>query len=185
MRTPAYRLDQTFSERQASVGLFAEHYNKEPLSERAKYTGFSYFGTGGMIKDNRLITVCDNRSLLTENLDSMGEFSKFISMSSDELDIDRKSFLVSKKGEVVSYECRDNRSSVVLFEDTGLRLNADAQNLKESFSLAGVQYALLEDGSLISLSLEQNTLSVEALNMPVDNKNWVSATPISNPEIFN
>jgi|GEM_PF-1066767 len=182
---PAYRMDKDLKARQESIGLFAVDYNKERPSEKAKYKSISYFGAGGLLKDNTLITICDNQNLFEESLDRRGEFVRMISMSEDRFDQVRTSMLVSQKGEIISFKCEDRESQRVLFEDTGLRYSGNPSDIVESFSLSGVQYAVLKDGSLTGINLTNQIMSAELLDLPIANKNWVSATPLSNPEIFN
>jgi hypothetical protein len=182
---PAYRMGKNLEERTQSIGLFAEFYNKETPSEKAKYSSVSYFGGGGLLKGNTLITICDNQSLFEKNLDSEGDFSRIISLSTDQFDVERKSFLLSKKGELIAYSCKDNQSNNLVFQNTGVKIGESAQNLAHSFGLAGRQYAVSTTGNLVLVTLNGNSLISESLNMPIANKDWVSATPFSTPEIFN
>lgn len=182
---PAYRMDQELTERQKSIGLFAVEFNKETPSEKEKYKNISYLGAGGLLKGNTLITICDNQSLFSVNLKKRGEFVSMISMSGDDFDQVRTSLLLSKNGELVAFECRDRESNDIVFKNTGLRFDGNASDILESFSLDGNQYAVLKGGSLVNLNQSDKTLSVEEIDLPIANRNWVSATPLSNPVIFN
>jgi hypothetical protein len=182
---PAYRMDKELRVRQDSIGLFAVEFNKETPAEKEKYKNISYLGAGGLLKENTLITICDNKTLFKENLNKRGEFVAMISMSEDDFDQERTTLLLSTKGDIISYECRDSDSNNLVFKNTGLKFSGNASDVVESFSLDGNQYAVLKNGTLVNLNLSGSTLSAEQLDLPVNNKDWVSATPLSNPVIFN
>jgi len=182
---PAYRMDKELLERQESIGLFAVAFNNETAAEKEKYSSISYFGAGGLLKGNTLITICDNKNLFEKNLDQRGSFVRMISMSDDDFDQSRNSMLLSSNGELVSFKCRNKNSNQLVFTDTGIKYTGNPNDIVESFSLAGVQYAVFKDGSLKSINVLGNSMMSENLDLPIANENWVSATPLSNPEIFN
>lgn len=185
LSVPAYRMGKTLEERVASIGLFADFFNKLNVNEKAKYKSISYFGTGGLLKENTLVAICDNQSLFEKDLSFEGKFSRIVSLSNDDLDIERGSYLLSEDGELVSYKCRSAQSNNLVFENTGIKIDPSAKDLVESFGLGGKQYAVLGNGNLVTLNLNGKSFKAENLDMPVSNKDWVSATPLSNPEIFN
>lgn len=180
----AYRIGQKLSTKIENPGLFAKHYNEESPSEREKYKNVSYFGVHGILKENSLITLCNNKDLSTDNLDSYGEFTRVISLSSDDLDSERSSMLLAKNGSLVSFKCVSNDSTRLNIENTDLRLSGDAKNIVESFGLAGDQYAVLKNGTLTTLYLDKSNFRIQTLEMPIENKDWVSATPISKAKVF-
>ena len=184
VRAPAYRMGKNLEESVNGIGLFAEFFNRESPSEKAKYSNISYFGIGGLLKENRLIAICDNQSLFENDLSSRGKFSRIVSLSTDDLDIQRESYLLAEDGELVSYKCRNKQSNNLVFENTGIKLDRTAKDLVESFGLGGKQYAVLGNGNLASINLNGKSLKAERLEMPIANENWVSATPLSSPEIF-
>ncbi|MGH1468104.1 MAG: hypothetical protein ACRBBP_04370 [Bdellovibrionales bacterium] len=180
----AYRMDQTLTTKVESPGLFAVHYNSHSQSDRAKFDSVSYFGTGGLLKNNELTTLCNNKDLSQDDLNRHGDFVRIVSLSSNELDIERSALLMEADGSLVSFECASQDSKRVDFEQTGIKLVDDAKNIVDSFGLGGQQYAVLADGTLTNLSLSNSTFTVQALEMPIDNQGWISATPMSKPEVF-
>lgn len=182
----AYRMNNKLSTSVENPGLYAKHYNAEPISEREKYDSISYFGTGGLLKANTLTTLCKKgvAELHTMPLDQHGTFSRIITLSSDSQDLKRESYLVSQNGDLVRYECVSNNSTTVSLKKSAKKLATGGLDVLESFGLAGEQYALLEDGTLVTLAIGGNIISPRSVNMPINNQDWVSATPLSRPEVF-
>ncbi len=180
----AYRMDQTLTTKVESPGLFAVHYNSHNEADRREFDSVSYFGTGGLLKNNELTTLCNNQDLSQDNLDRHGNFVKIVSLSSDELDIERSALLMDENGSLVSFKCASQDSKRVNFSQTGIKLVGDAKNVVDSFGLGGEQYAVLADGTLTNLSLSDSNFTVQNLEMPIDNQGWISATPMSKPEVF-
>lgn len=180
----AYRMDQKFQTKISNPGLFAVEYNKKEASERADYKNISYFGTGGLLKGNTLTTLCNNEDLAVDDLSRFGNIEKIISISDDNQDTERTSALLTSNGEVISFNCRSRESSAVTFRKENFNFTGDSLKAEDSFGLAGVQYAVLENGTFAELSLKGSSLISEKLNLPVANQNWISATPISRPEVF-
>ena len=183
----AYRKDGTFTTVIENPGLYAKLYNDDIPAEREKYKSISYGGTGGILKGNTLITLCDYNDLeLGEDvLDDKGTFTTIIRMSEDPADQITQSLIISDAGEMYRFKCVDRESTDVEFELTDMKLADLDVKILNSFGLGGEQYALLEDGSLATLSVNSNTLSVLPLDMPMPNGDWVSATPTMKAEIFN
>ena len=183
----AYRKDREIKANVDSIGLFAEFYNADSATEREKYKSFSYLGQGGMLKDNNLISLCpnDESELTNQNLDEHGQFSMLMSESLDPVDADREAALLDIEGRIVSYECGSDNKSLVL-SDTGRSVSPLlTESLVGSFGLGGAQYGLLNNGRLVRLVLQNNTYRDVAVDLPVEDQLWVSATPMSLPELFN
>lgn len=182
----AYRMNNTLTTKVENPGLYAKHYNAETVSEREKYKSISYFGTGGLLKGNTLITLCDRKgaNLGVRNLDNIGSFNRIITISDDQNDVERKSYLVSENGDLFAYTCQSNSSKTLNFKNSGLKVSAGSENLLEAFSVSGQDYALMDDGVLLEMSVQGNKITTLPLTMPIANSDWLSATPISKPEVF-
>lgn len=182
----AYRVDRTFEVAVENPGLYAKQYNSETPQDRELYKSISYFGTGGMLKGNDLYTLCNQSTVALgkTNLDSKGQFNAIISMSLDEKDQSRESLLLADNGDLYRFECRDNSSDVVNFQKSDVKMAGGAMGIVDSFGFDGEQYALLDDGSLTIVSIANSVMNLESLNLPVVNKDWISATPYSQPEVF-
>ncbi len=184
----AYRTDRMAINPIESIGLFANSYNAEAITEKEKYTSISYLGVGGLLKENSLITLCGNSTeLLNQDLTEQGLFRSIISLSLDSSDLDRVSALVSDDGGIYSYQCDPtNDQKVILTQEAGIALSSElAQNLVESFGLGGSQYGVLNDGRLVELTLNNQVFESTDVVLPIENQKWVSATPMSLPELFN
>ncbi len=184
---PAYRQDNELLATLENPGLYAKHYNSETPQERAAYKSISYFATGGLLKDNTLLTLC-NRStnkLAPTNLDSHGQFDTIISLSLDELDQKRESILLASNGDMYRFECQSSSSDNVRFEKLQETMNIPAgKQVVDSFGYNGDQYALLDSGELALVNFRDKVLTLSLLSFPSLNQNWLSATPISIPEVF-
>jgi hypothetical protein len=182
----AYRKDIALQTDIPSVGAFATKYNSETPDERAKYKSIQYIGLGGMLKGNSLISLCGTVPQVKEtNLDNQGQFSAIISLSGDTADLFRDSYLLAENGDLVKFDCEDNATTdAVKFEKSEMKISLGGNKIVSSFGLFGLQYALLDNGSLTVLATTNNTLSVQALSLPVDNKGWVSAVPVSKAQVF-
>jgi hypothetical protein len=183
----AYRKDNKLLAVLDNPGLYAKHYNSETPEERAQYQAISYFATGGLLKNNTLLTLCDrqNLKLAPENLDHLGHFVTIISMSLDDADQQRESLLLADNGDLYRYECRSQNSSAVRIEKLAETLKVPGgQRVLDSFGFAGKQYALLDDGALALVEIRGSQLLANALSFPSLNQNWISATPMSTPEVF-
>lgn len=181
----AYRKDNKLFVEMDNPGLYAKHYNAETPEERAKYKAISYFPTGGLLKENSLLTLCGS-DLSANNLDDKGEFSTIISMSMDPKDQKRESLLLATTGELYRFECSspETQSDEVRFEKTEMVFNGDANQIADSFGLAGQQYAVMKDGSLTMVEFNGNNLQISPMSLPSVKRNWVSATPMSTAEVF-
>lgn len=183
---PAYRKDQELKADVASIGLFANKYNSDSVEERSKYDSVSYIGQSGLLKNNSLFAICDSANPLTKDLTPSGDFVRVISLSDDEVDSNRQALLLDKNGDLVAYKCADNNVNDLVISSTGLKVSADLINrLVDSFGISGKIYGLLQDGSLTELQNNESTIVEIKSSFPFENKNWVSASPMSNPEIFN
>ena len=181
----AYRVDQTFSTPIQNPGLYAVEYNKKNTQERARYKNISYFGTGGLLQENTLTTLCNNKDLSNDDLGRFGDIQSIISVSADQQDTERISAVLTTKGEVISFDCVSPESSAVAFRQTGLKFEGEAQNAVESFGFAGFQFAVLESGEFANLSLKGSSFIInQSLDLPIENSNWISAAPISKPKVF-
>ncbi len=180
----AYRMNKHLSQKKSKAGVFARVYNETDASEKGNFQNISYFGTGGLLKDNELMTFCNNKNISVDNLDEFGVIKRIISISNDVLDVERSAFLLTESGNLISYRCATQESSDLEFEEISLKIQGEAKTLVESFSLDGEQYALLENGKLVLLNLKNNVFTTKELSLPLDNKDWVSATPMSRPEVF-
>ena len=182
----AYRTGKDLKVKSENPGLYAVRYNSETPEERETYKSISYFGTGGLLKGNTLLTLCDRENLEIgeTDLSDKGEFISIISMSLDVNDQTRESLLLSEDGDLYRYKCKDKSSKTVEFEKADIKIAKNANKVVDSFGFNGDQYALLEDGSLSIVSIKNNIANIGVLNLPVDNKDWVSATPFSFPEVF-
>ena len=182
----AYRKDKYLEAKVENPGLYAKHYNSESVDERATYKSISYFATGGMLKGNTLHTLCnmDSLALGEENLDSMGNFMAIINVSLDENDQKRESLLLADNGDLYRYSCRNNKSTAVDFEKTSMKMALGNSKIVDSFGFNGEQYALMDDGKLSVVSFTSNLLEIQPLSLPLANKDWISATPLSQPEVF-
>jgi hypothetical protein len=149
----AYRMDGQLTARVANPGLYAKSYNGESNLEREKYKTIAYLGTGGLLKDNTLLTLCSNSSsdFGKDNLDSRGQFSRIISLPVQGSAVEQESFLLNSNGSLLPYKCAGGSSS---------------------------------NGVVMGLNTANRTLTTKALNLPIDNKDWISATPLSKAEVF-
>ncbi len=183
----AYRQDNELLASLENPGLYAVHYNEETPAERTRYRAISYFATGGLLKDNTLLTLCNRNSLALAptNLDSKGQFQTIISLSVDELDQKRESILLSDTGEMYRYTCQSKSSDAVKFEKLSQTMKIPTgRQVLDSFGFDGQQYALLDNGQLAIVNFRNDVLTLSPLAFPSVNQNWVSATPISIPEVF-
>ncbi len=180
----AYRTDKTLTTKTENIGSFGVYYNSHQASKRVEFNSISYLGSKAILKNNKLIMLCNNSKLFEESLDKTRGFKRIISFSKDELDSQRSSLLVDKNGNLVSFKCAALGSQQINFSNTRLKLKGEAKNIITSFGLNGVQYAVLENGALVSLLLNDSTFTVENLKIPIRNQDWISATPMSIPEVF-
>lgn len=185
-QTDAYRQDVALETDIENPGLYAKHYNSEAPLERAKYQSISYFGAGGLLKDNTLINLCDTKELTlgTTDLNPYGNVQTLMSLSKDAADQFRESYILNDKGELYRYECVENDSQEVAIEESPFRVINGAEKVVRSFGLEGVQYFLLDTGELSAAQFQGNNLVLQDISMPMTNKGWVSATPYSLPEVF-
>lgn len=184
---PAYRKDNKLLASIEKPGLYAEHYNAETPDQRAQYKSISYFATGGLLKNNTLLTLCNRTSLklAPTNLDARGNFDAIISLSLDELDQKRESILLADSGDMFRFECQGNNSDAVRIEKLTETMKVpNGKKVVDSFGFSGEQYALLNSGELAIVNFRGSDLVVSPLSFPSINQNWVSATPISIPEVF-
>ena len=182
----AYRKDNKLFVQMENPGLYAKHYNSETPSEREKYKSISYFAPGGLLKGNELLTLCNSNTtdLGKTDLSSMGDFVTIMSMSLDEKDQERESLLLARSGEIYRFDCVGSNSDKVKFEKTSMTFNGDASEIVDSFGFKGEQYALLTDGTLAVIQFTGQTLQLNRLNIAGTQGFWLSATPISIPEVF-
>lgn len=180
----AYRMDKDLNVSISSVGLFAVHYNKESVEQRGLYNNVTYLGSGGLLKNNQLITFCNNETASVQDLTSYGKMNRIIALSKDEVDSEYVSLLVSEAGELYQFNCDNRGVSDVSVSPYGLSLSTDLISLKEAFGLGGRMYGVLAQGQLVQLDVEGTTILAKNTDFPFENKNWVSATPLSRPEIF-
>lgn len=181
----AFRTNKDLTLELKNPGLFARLYNSEAPEERAQYKSVSYLGTAGALKENTLTTLCDNTNLSEVDLSPYGDFQSIISLTEKFNDANLiTSLLVSKHGEIYEYRCKSPQSLDVLVTKTSYTLSQDTAALKESFTLAGSQFALLSDGSLVELNLEESGLLGLKPLSDLEGSLWVSASPFSQPEVF-
>jgi hypothetical protein len=185
-QSDAYRQDVALETNVENPGLYAKHYNSEAPLERARYRSISYFGAGGLLKDNTLINLCDTKDLTLGNTDlnPYGNVQALMSLSKDAADQFRDSYILNDEGELYRYECVDNDSQEVAIEPSPFRLINGADKVVRSFGLEGVQYFLLDTGALSAAQFQGNNIVLQDIEMPVANQGWVSATPFSLPEVF-
>ncbi len=184
---PAYRTNRNAVTPIASIGLFANSYNAETQEEKSKYKNISYLGVGGLLKENTLITVCGNATaLFNQDLSTEGEFNSLISLSVDQSDSDRATTLVRNDGKLFTVECDPVVNNKVNLKEETISLSSElAEQLVESYGLGGEQYGVLADGRFVKLVLNNNTFEISPLEIPIQDQQWVSATPMSIPELFN
>ncbi len=182
----AYRQDVSLQTDMENPGLYAKYYNNETPEERGKYSSISYFGAGGLLKDNSLINLCDTQSLElgTTDLTQYGQTKALMSLSVDLADQVRESYLLNDEGELYLYDCASNNSKEVTIEKSEYRVVNDADKVAGSFGLNGEQYFLLNSGVLRLGQFQDKEISLQSLELPVLNEGWVSATPFSTPEVF-
>ncbi len=185
-QSEAYRTDKNLFVSVENPGLYAKHYNTESPEDRAQYKAISYFATGGLLKGNSLLSLCnrDSLKLAATNLDSRGQFVTIMSLSTDEKDEQRESILLAENGDMFRYTCQSKSSDEVRFEKLDMKIAQGADTIVDSFGFNGEQYALLNDGTLGLIQFQNNILRISALNLPMPNQGWISATPISLPEVF-
>lgn len=181
----AYRMDGGLTATLDNPGLYAKFYNEDSESERENFKSISYFGTGGLLKGNTLITLCDGGSaeLGQTDLSSRGDFVRIINLPKEDSEREYDSYLLKTDGSLLKYECRSRTSPVVEFSSTRLSIDTGL-NIVHSFSIEGDKYALLEDGSLASLDERNKVITASDVSMPISNEDWVSATPLSKAEVF-
>lgn len=177
----AHRMDRSFVKDVKPPGLFAVHYNSEPVSERRKYKSVLYLGAGAMLKGDELLTICDGRNLAPKNLRSIGNFVNLISIAATEDPASHQTHLLNDKGELYSVSCVNSTSQNVDVESTGLKLD---NLVSSSFTLGGKQYAILDTGEFVTLDLEGTTYTTSNSPLPFSNGKWIGATPLSIAEIF-
>jgi uncharacterized protein YxeA len=182
----AYRTSGDLVTRIEKAGLFAETYNDETLSERDKYQAITYLGNGGMLKDNNLILICDRMGgkLSNVNLDDKGQFNRIISIAKNSSGREHQNFLVSETGELLSYNCASISSTKVNFGQVNKSLSSDLADITQLLSSGDKTYALNESGELISVDTNGNKISRSIINLPIENRDWISIAPITKPEVF-
>ena len=182
----AYRMDNALTARVANPGLYAKHYNSQSVQERAKYKSISYQGTGGLLKGNSLTTLCNQTSLElgNKNLDSVAKFTRILTISNDSQSIEQESFLLTESGKLYPYDCNSSRTTAVTIGNSTMRMDVSLTDVKQTLSLGKDSFAIKADGTLVKMSYENKTFSEESLMMPIENSDWLSATPISKPQVF-
>lgn len=182
----AYRTNADLTTLVESSGLFAETYNADSLSERDKYQSISYLGNGGMLKDNHLIVICDRRTgkLSNVNLDDRGQFTKIVSLSKNASGQEHQNYLISESGEMLSYECEDIGSTKVNFGNINKSLSTDLLDITQLLSSGDQNFAIRESGELIQINSSNNKLNTVKINLPIENRDWISIAPITKPEVF-
>lgn len=182
----AYRMGRAFKQRVANPGLYAVHFNELTPEERGEYVSIVYFGDGGLLtKGNNLQTLCNGQDLATKNLDRIDDFSRIITLAESDTDPALKSHLLAKSGDIYELSCQSRQSSKVNINKVNVTFDARiAENVVESFTVSGSQFALLNDGSIIGLSLNGSTYSQADVALPAENRGFIGATPLSVAEIF-
>lgn len=180
----AYRMDKDLNVKVPSIGLFAVYYNKETVDQRALYTNVTYLGDGGLLKENQLITFCNNESESVLDLADYGNMKRIIAISKDEVDSEYVSLLVSETGELYQFNCAQRGTADLTVTPYGLSLAPEVASLQEAFGLGGKMYGVLASGQMTQLEVDGDKLLASSTAFPFENKNWVSATPLSRPEIF-
>jgi len=182
----AYRMDQKFSARADNPGLYAVHYNEFSPSERSEFSSISYSGTGGLLRNNALTTFCDFEAgkLSTLPLDDKGTFTALIALSKDETDLAKESYLVSDAGELFRYKCAESPKGEVAFSQSELTIASGSRKIGSSFGMDGHQYALMKNGILKEMVVSGTEIEAQNIDMPLENSNWVSATPMSRSKLF-
>jgi hypothetical protein len=182
----AYRMDNGLTATVDNPGLYAKHYNEQSVQERAKYKSISYNGTGGLLKENSLTTLCNQTSLELGNkkLDSVANMKRILTISNDSKSIEQESYLLSENGDLYPYECKSTRTTAVTVGNSKMKLDSTLLDVKQTLSLGKDHFGVKEDGTLVKMSYENNTFSEEPMTMPIENSDWLSATPISKPQVF-
>lgn len=182
----AYRMDNALTAKVENPGLYAKHYNAQSVQERAKFKSISYQGTGGLLKGNSLTTLCNQSTVELGNkkLDSIGQMKRILTLSKDSKSIEQESFLLSENGDLFPYECKSTRTTAVTVGNSTMKVDSSLLDVKQTLSLGKDYFAIKEDGTLVRMSYENKTFSEESVAMPIQNADWLSATPISKPLVF-
>ena len=184
----AYRMDLGLNERLEGIGLFAEHYNKESVSEREKYKSINYHGASGLLKENTLLTLCNIRTyeLGEENLNRLGQFTNLISLRLSGNGPTHEAYLLNDNGDLFTYSCDNNRSTDVTIRKANVSLGVPLSTIKQTLTLGNTNFAVLESGELVEIMLdEKSSWTTRQASLPSSvNENWISASPIIKAEVF-
>lgn len=180
----AYRMDGALVSEVENPGLYAKFYNEESVRDRARYSSISYFGTGGLLKGDQIVTYCDTESGELYTTDLSANYERIILLPESDSDTDQDSYLLSANGELVKYECRSNNSDQIKLASTPLKMDMSSGVPVQTFIADGTTYVLLEDGTLNELSQRGNTFSAKSIRMPISNEDWVSAAPMLKARVF-
>jgi hypothetical protein len=183
----AYRADSVLGAKLQNFGLYINHYNSESVADRQKYKTISYFGTGGLLKGNELITICNGRTGEFGNVDlsERGEFVGIVSMTNGDASDSQSSFLLGEDGTMIGYRCNSNTSSKVTFVESKLKLDQAQLEVSSIFGMGGKNYALTKSGELKELAVGTTSAELKPLTKVNDDGNsWLSATPLTKAQVF-
>lgn len=180
----AYRYDTTLTKSLESIGLYAKMYNTKTPQERKQFESVTYQATGGLLRSNTISTNCGGDGLIEQDLSPLGQFTKILTLSADEVDSDKTSYLLATTGELFPLSCTKGKTDSIEIGAAQLKFAGNAAEVDELFGLGGKIFALLKTGALVEVQSNGTELAVLNTKMPFDNQNWISASPYSKPEIF-
>jgi|GEM_PF-2989615 hypothetical protein len=171
----AYRSTAFLLEPMEAVGDYAKTYNAMTPSERSSFREVSYRegeNASGLLVGARLRTLCDNKEFKTFDQPLIGQMENFVALSG-------KTYLKHSDGSLYSIKCKKGKLSL-LKSDLMMPLE-----IKSSFDLGGVTYALNRSGQILRLEKDKNSVSASVLENPaLQGRSWVQAFSYEVPHLF-
>ena len=183
----AYRVTRSDGASVDAIGMYANHYNAESVTDREQYKSISYLGAGGLLKENTLYTLCSNSAtgLTPKQLDPAKNYKRIINIAKEGSMIDHESYLLAEDGSLTKYKCLSPTTTALDMEETQLKIAPGSENIVQSFSLGNTQYAVTEDGEFVRLNKSNNTYTAELVILPtINNADFTSATHFNKSELF-
>ncbi len=173
----AYRLDTLEWKDSASIGTFAQDYNRHSSQEKEQYLSFNYT-TATQLTRNKLNVSCrindKEKNLTTTQFPE--EMKTLISLDSTS----GNNFVLSRSGRIYNVICPQNAKQIPHFRLTNM---SAPQDIKSLFFIDNNYWGLTDQGRLVQLQKSQNNFVViRNIDFQLENQNWTELAVQSVPQ---
>ena len=175
----AYRLNDDLESNASRLGMFADHYNSLPVSERAQFIGAGYNTNGSLLLKNKVTSLCGEKGLQAIPASAFDEpMVSMISVIPDGHTV--RDMLVGQSGRLYETTCTLNRMYAVYPLDHYV-----PSNLYRAFPLENTSYGLSTSGEIYVLNEDQGRYSYgEMINFSGHTGKWIEMSQRVMPYLY-